>query len=394
MNAETRNVNSLFSSTQTYRVRLYQRHYIWDESDWKKLWGDIKERSDLRLRDENSRKEHSTGIIIIQPDGRNIELLDGQQRLITFQIILCAIRDIWTVFDNTEAAERVHRLIENDGFDESESTGRYKLFPREGSDRESFLSIVEQKMVINAANPFGRDSALERWRRRRRTEERSDEGGERIQEAYWYFRSAIAKYVSTDYDKLNNLYRTIIENFTVDQIEVVSGDEGARIFDSIRRDNIPDAFNRLRNNLFLRVGTGTVRDELYRKSWRHFKVRDELYHEYWRYCVDGEDKLSNKDTANIFLAHFLKSKGRNVETFAVPEPTPKRIDNGLYDAYQTYRRELSEKLNFDESSLQFVEHEFDELNRYAQVYKETHDSNSEIGRRLGIYDSWVRVGQP
>ncbi len=373
MNAEARNVDNLFSGAKTYRVRLYQRHYVWDASDWVELWDDIKGKSDLRLTDENSKKKHSTGIIIIQPDGDNLELLDGQQRLITFQIILCAIRDIWMVFDNTEAAEQVHRLIENEGFDESGSTERYKLLPREGADRDGFLSIAEKKMVINAAKS-------------------SDEGGERIQEAYWYFRSAIAAYVSTDYDKLNNLYGSVTNDFTVVQIDATSDDEYTRIFESIRRDNIFDAFDRLRNNLFLRVGTGKVRDELYRKYWRHFKFTDALYDIYWRQVVDGENELSDKDAANIFLAHFLKSKGINIKSNAILEPTPRRLDNRLFDAYQTYRRELSEKLNLEEDSLQFVEYEFDELNRYAQVYEEIHDSDSEIGCRLKIYDNGGRVG--
>ena len=360
MNAETQNVNNLFSGTQTYRVRLYQRHYVWNESDWEELWGDIKEKSDLRLKDESSRKEHFTGTIIIQPDGGNIELLDGQQRLITFQIILCAIRDIWIVFDNTETAERVHRLIENERFDESEPTGRYKLLPREGSDRETFLSIVEKKMVLNAAESI-------------------DGGGERIQEGYWYFRSAIASYVATDYDKLNNLYRAIINDFRVIQIEVASGDEYTRIFELIDgRNKGLSAFDLLRNNLFLRVGTGKVRDELYRKYWGPFErywfsSKDEIY-AFWAHC---------------FVAHFLRAKlGIWIPYPSIP--AYRQLDNRLFDVYQTYRRELSEKLNLDQDNFQFVEHEFQELNRYAQVSEEIRDSDSEIGTRLGIY--YVRDG--
>ena len=370
MNAETRNVNNLFSGTKTYRVRLYQRHYVWNEKNWEDLWDNIKEQSDLRLKDENSTKEHFTGTIIIQPAGGNIEIIDGQQRLITFQIILCAIRDIWTVFDNTEAAERVHRLIENEGFDESDPTGRYKLLPREGSDRETFLSIVEKKMVINAADAFSRDLVIER-RRLGRFAKKSDEGGERIQEAYWYFRSAIAKYVATDYDKLNNLYRSVIDDFTVVQVEVASDDKYTRIFELIDgRDKGLDAFDLLKNNLFLRIETGKVRDELYQKYWRPFE----------------ENLPSSKDGADAFLAHFLKAKGK-IRNAAILAPTPRRLDNRLYDAYQTYRRELSEKLNLDEDSFQFVEHEFQELNGYAQVYQEIHDPDSEIGRQLELYDS-------
>ena len=375
MNAETRNVNELFRGTKTYRVRLYQRHYVWHKENWEKLWRDIKEKSDLRLKDESSAKKYFIGNIIIQPDGGGIELLNGQQRLITFQILLCAIRDIWTVFDNMEAAERVQRLIENEGFDESEPTGRYKLLPREGSDRETFLSIVEQKKVMKASTAFRREEEVY-WRE---GETISDEGGERIQEAYWHFRSAIAKYVATDYDKLNNLYRTIVDDFTVIQIEVTSDDEWARVFELIRGDNTFDAFNCLRTNLFLRAGTGKVRDEFYRPYWH-------LVEEYRR----SEYKLSREDKANLFLAHFLKAKGKIGNAAAILEPTPGRLDNRLYDAYQTYRGELSEAMNLDESHLQFVEHEFQELDRYAQVYQEIHDRYSEIGRRLEFSVSGIR----
>ena len=374
MKAETRNVNELFSDTKTYRVRLYQRHYVWKKQNWEELWRDIKKQCDLRLKDESGAKQHFTGNIIIQPEGGGIELLNGQQRLITFQILLCAIRDIWKAFDNTEAAERVQRLIENEEFDESEPAGQYKLLPREGSDRETFFSIVAQKMVMNAADAFRRDGVSERprWRNKKKI---SDEGGERIQEAYWHFRSAIAKYVATDYNKLNNLYRAIVADFTVAQMEVTSDDECAGIFELIRGDNTLGAFDLLRTNLFLRVETGKVRDELYRTHWS-------LFEEY----PISRYPISKKDKANRFLAHFLKAKGK-IRNAAILESTPRRLGDRLYDAYQIYRRELSEEMNLDESSFQFVEHEFQELDRYAQVYQEIHDSDSEIGSQLKLYYS-------
>lgn len=378
MKAETRNVNELFSGTKTYRVRLYQRHYVWKKQNWEEFWQDIKKQCDLRLKDESGAKQHFTGNIIIQPEGDGIELLDGQQRLITFQIILCAIRDIWTVFDNTEAAERVHRLIVNEGFDESEPTGRYKLLPREGSDRETFCSIVEQNMVMNAVDGFTRYG--EGRHLRRRYGENSDEGEEHILHmTYWYFRTVIAKYVATDYDKLNNLYRTIVDDFTVVQMEVASSDECARVFELIRGDNTLGAFDLLRTNLFLKAGTGKVRDELYRPYWHPFWRPFEEYQFLRRY------QLSQKDEANLFLAHFLKAKGK-IGNAAILEPTPRRLDNRLYDAYQTYRRELSEELNLDENDLQFVKHEFQELGRYVQAYQEIHDRDSEIGSRLELYE--------
>ncbi len=96
------NVSSLFGNKVQFRIPLFQRHYVWGfEDQWQPLWEDIEEKSNQRLsQQERDKFSHFTGAIVIQQKPTNVdevpkyEIIDGQQRLTTFQIILCALRDI------------------------------------------------------------------------------------------------------------------------------------------------------------------------------------------------------------------------------------------------------------------------------------------------------------
>ena len=100
MRTDRRELREFFGGDKTYRVPLYQRHYRWHEKYWENLWTDIMIKSKQRCTDGGSEGTHFVGATIIQPDSEgNLEIIDGQQRLITFQLILCAVRDVCSTFD-------------------------------------------------------------------------------------------------------------------------------------------------------------------------------------------------------------------------------------------------------------------------------------------------------
>ena len=105
-------------------------------------------------------------------------------------------------------------------------------------------------------------------------------------------------------------------------------------------------FDHLRNNIFLRAGD--VRDRLYREHWQHFNNEA-----YWA-------KDSN-DVVDLFLRDFLKAK---------LEPEFKNSSN-LFDLYQWgYRKELWGNQKLNENPPELVTREFQELERYSNVYAE------------------------
>ncbi len=114
MHTTEKNINHLFGIDVQYQVPMYQRRYIWNETNWSALWNDIRSQVDLKLSGGDS--SHFVGVIVTRPikNGQisKFEIIDGQQRLATFQIILCAIRDICQSDDHAEIVHHAnHHLL-------------------------------------------------------------------------------------------------------------------------------------------------------------------------------------------------------------------------------------------------------------------------------------------
>jgi hypothetical protein len=99
-------VTDLFELQRRLVVPLFQRSYVWDlQEQWAPLWRDILRQAKKVLRTPKGQPlpqeaTHFLGAIVVQSeapasDGRppTATIIDGQQRLVTFQILLAAIRD-------------------------------------------------------------------------------------------------------------------------------------------------------------------------------------------------------------------------------------------------------------------------------------------------------------
>ena len=340
-------MGGFFNDAFIYRVPLYQRHYVWSSINWEHLWNDIEEKSELRR--EKVPKVHFTGAIVIQEihSAGLMEIVDGQQRLTTFQIILCVIRDLCNEF--FEALMNLQTNIDNyislpplsPVEDILDFDWQYKLLPREGTDRAAFLSLIK------------------------RTHENVEKSS-RIWEAYEYFKNKIRVYVNNDYNRLQTLYDSIIADFEVVKIELTSEEEYANIFRSINATGRHLVqFDLLRNDIFRRAD-GTNRDSLYKNYWSHFEEDAN-----WR---EGAVLI-----ADDFLENFLKIK--------LGEDFDEKFE--LFDLYELYCTKLTKELNRSETDPKLVQYEFYDLKRYSSVYQELHIADSEnIGERIKFYDEF------
>ena len=333
-------ISELFDKRVSYRVPLYQRHYVWDNINWEHLWEDIEEKAELRRK--NKSKEHFTGALVIQEIAPNavLEIIDGQQRLTTFQIIFCVIRDLCDNFCDTmdigeQAEEYIRGKSMNPLVGEQNYDMRYKLLPREGTDRDVFLSLVEKEEVVDKENPI--------WK------------------AYNHFKTTIETYVANDYEKLEILHDSIVKDFWVVTIWVAAEDEYSKIFKSINGTGRRlDQFDLLRNDLFLRASV-TQREKLYRQYWHHFEE-----HPDWRKAGVVDD----------FLANFLKVK----------LGTDFKNQLNLFDLYESYCLKLTKELNLSETNPQLVEYEFYDLSRCSRIYRDTHTKYSERIECISFFD--------
>lgn len=84
-------IKSLFSGSDKYLIPIYQRNYEWEDKQIIQLIEDIK---DYYLEEEN--KQYYIGTLVVNPRNDRGELfyetIDGQQRLTTFNLLICALK--------------------------------------------------------------------------------------------------------------------------------------------------------------------------------------------------------------------------------------------------------------------------------------------------------------
>ena len=239
---EVQTVDMLFRTVpQQYKIPIYQRRYVWGISNWRSLWSNIED-----IFDTN--QDLFAGIIVTHPsitqnDLEIYDVIDGQQRLTTLQIILCVIRDICELRGNANIVNDANRLLRNDTEDNRiveaiGSDARYKLLPKKGSDEDAF------RLLVDSPQHCGEIHGIHR--------------------AYYHFRDEIEKY---DSDKIAELFfRVFTLQINVAQINLSEDDISEEIFASLNATGrMLSEFDYLRNNLFLRAGTDG--DDLYNNYW-------------------------------------------------------------------------------------------------------------------------------
>ena len=150
----------LFQKEVRYTIPTFQRPYVWSQDDqWEPLWDDVRnvaenyleklERSDDDITAEQQTKPHFMGAVVLQQvptaaryiDQR--EVIDGQQRVTTLQLLLDAVQSICEEKNLRPHAKRLSKLVTND---EDSIGGKsdhiFKLWPTK-SDREAFRHAMD-----------------------------------------------------------------------------------------------------------------------------------------------------------------------------------------------------------------------------------------------------------
>jgi hypothetical protein len=121
-----------------YIVPDYQREYVWTDKEVHQLLEDINEQIDA-----GSTREYFIGTVLVSPtDQKNhYEVIDGQQRLTTFFLLLCALKH---VFQGEPQRQVVSGLISTSYTDsDGEMRTSLKLEPRYENAGEVMAKLVE-----------------------------------------------------------------------------------------------------------------------------------------------------------------------------------------------------------------------------------------------------------
>lgn len=268
MKPYTRSIIELFDGKKRFLIPLYQRQYAWKTTpQLDLLWEDIERAVSRLMEDRSALTPHFMGAIVIaqiKTFGKQVqafEIIDGQQRLTTFQLLLAALRDVARSHGSRYESE-IQKYLLNDGVMESPDVERFKLWPSI-TDRRSFVSIVDPATDLDVV-----------------AQRPSDEDGlvRRSVAAHAYFKHRIEQQVAGggefEEHRLEILFEALKEGLAAVSIELEGGDDPQTIFETLNSRGVDlTPGDLMRNFIFQRAkGLGQADhsllvDKLYEKHW-------------------------------------------------------------------------------------------------------------------------------
>ncbi|MDB9439658.1 DUF262 domain-containing protein [Dolichospermum lemmermannii CS-548] len=233
MQASETKLQEIIEGNKQYVVPLFQRAYSWKKSQWESLWNDI-----LELYHSDNRRPHFMGSIVTMPTSAIPEgvskylLIDGQQRLTTIFILLCALRDKAKNIHDELAAEIHNTIIVNPY---KKGLDHYKLQPTQ-VDRQSFHSLINGQDYVNNSG---------------------------ITECYLFFEKKIRQ-SNLDF---SDLKKVICSYLSIVSVVLSTEDNPYLVFESLNAKGEPlTQADLIRNYFFLRINTEN-QDDAYNKYW-------------------------------------------------------------------------------------------------------------------------------
>lgn len=371
MQAKPIKLLDLFGNTLRYVVPIFQRHYVWGkDAQWEPLWEDIEEKLWKRLI-KGLITPHFLGALILDQvrkkstkEVSRFLVIDGQQRLITTQLLIAALRDVSKErnYDNLSTAITRYILNPDPELMENSEEEIYKLWPTQ-FNREVFCNVISAGSCIRVNELF----PIIRKKYKRRPEPRDS-----LVEAYDFFinriRASLEKklHACSEEDILMELFGVLKDDFAVVEILLDVNDDSQEIFHSLNsQGKALSQSDLLRSFIFMRAEKGQEdRDSLYNEYWKYF---EEPFWDQW--TRRGNQWASHLDTiTRIFLS---SKKGETIDA------------KKLHLAYKDW-------ITLEKPYLS-VRDELLEYNKYGRRYRFLIESNEEdvfggFTNRLRIFD--------
>ncbi|MET4356409.1 uncharacterized protein with ParB-like and HNH nuclease domain [Bradyrhizobium sp. RT9b] len=356
MKPDKLSIYDLFQKDRRYVVPLYQRAYVWNEAEqWEPLWDDIQRQAEACIASKTGspKRSHFLGAVVLNVQkivGSAVarsEIIDGQQRLTTLQIFICALRDFAT--SNSSAhSSKINRLTLNED-EKAGADSSFKVWPT-NADRSTFRLILSAKTPEALLKESGLTAKSEL---------------PRMIGAYLYFHSQITAFATSvnDPDSVDRhifgLFQSLRTGLQLVVIELEENDDPQVIFETLNARGQPLLPSDLiRNTVFQQAAADPEHaanehyaDELYAKYWHHFdndRIETAIKGEtrYWH--VEERQGRLNRPRIDLFIFHFLTMK------------TGKELAIGqIFQEFRDWRDDSDEGL----------EAFLSELKRYASIFR-------------------------
>jgi len=274
MKADSLRMSRVFSSGGDvyYFLPYFQREYAWEKKNWQTLLNDVM--GLYEVYDPDKVPEHFMGALVVINDGtRNgvipaFKLVDGQQRLTTISLMLCALGYLIAV-DHPGIYKRIRRLLTN-----QDETGEiyFKILPtKKYGDQAAYLALVRGEEL-----PPSLDS--------------------KIPEAYLYFKKAFeTRYKRGNLDP-ERLFLVLVNSLQVVFIDLDQNERPYEIFESLNAKGKPLSQADLVRNYIAMKLPESRQGEVFEKYWS--KIEDRLQEK----RTVGRSRLGE---LTGFLRHYL-----------------------------------------------------------------------------------------
>lgn len=249
MHTDEKTLSEILSAHRQHIIPVFQRPYSWSPRNWNELWTDI----ELLLEKGNETLEHFLGPIIIDKGDTGAYVpekylvIDGQQRLVTLSVILCALREIAEKHDDQDFAASVLPYL---SFKTPRGEEYSRLVPR-SADRMAFRKVVE--------NHF-----------------ETGDGKLKIVKAYRFFLRHLRKAIDSNgievSDYLNKLFEIVVARLKFVSITLEKSDDPTRIYESMNSKGkelwVSDL---IRNYALMQLSDADVQDDFFCNEWEPFE---------------------------------------------------------------------------------------------------------------------------
>lgn len=154
METNVRTPLDVFNLPQRLVIPLFQRPYVWDESDqWLPMWQDVRRLAELRMKDPYISATHFLGAVVLQAQDKIGDLparnvIDGQQRLTTLQLMMDAAGSVIEEGGLDALSGQLELLTHNLEIYVSGGATRLKL-RHGGRDQAAFDEVMDAEPPVN-----------------------------------------------------------------------------------------------------------------------------------------------------------------------------------------------------------------------------------------------------
>jgi uncharacterized protein with ParB-like and HNH nuclease domain len=321
MDAKDHPVISVLNDQKRFMVPIYQRQYSWDQPRWLPFWDDVVAKAEESL-EAKPKFQHYMGALIIAPgaDGYvvgttpRVQVVDGQQRLTTFQLFLAALREVGDKKGFPEIGESVQNYIFNRPMTgDTDPEAKFKLVPTP-EDKKLFHDIIE--------GPWSRlPSKYPGHFFKNRNMKPSAPRALRAVDALIGKIKSYAEFGLLDSDdlkldadepqqqrkRLHALMEALLNHLKLVVITLDESDDAQVIFETLNSKAEPLlAMDLVRNNIFHRAASlGEDPEHLFEEKWRTFDGA------FWK--EDSPRAKPRRPRIDHFLSHALTAQtGREV----------------------------------------------------------------------------------